>query len=252
MKPVAWLGAGSLLFILLAWLASPGRAQAPPVPGTPSVLAEGQAVFARECKVCHGARGDGQGLGAHLLDPRPRNLTAGVFKLRTTPSGELPTDQDLFRTITHGIPNSMMPSFQELSEAERWALVAVVKELAGIGQASQAVPIPVEPVATPARVAKGQQVYAALKCAECHGASGRGDGPNALTLKSDDGRRIRATDLTRGVFKGGGETRDLYLRISEGIDGTPMPAYGTSASPDEIWALVHYLQSLHPKPTATR
>lgn len=249
MKLVAWIAAGSLVLILVGWLASPGRAQAPPPPMTPGVLADGQALFARECKVCHGARGDGQGLGAHLLDPRPRNLTIGVFKFRTTPSGRPPADEDLFRTVTHGIPNSMMPGFKELSEAERWALVAVVKGMAGIRQASPAVSIPVEPVVTPAHVALGQQVYAALQCAECHGASGRGDG--TLTLKTDDGRRIWATDLTRGVFKGGGEGRDLYVRISEGVDGTPMPAYGTSASPDEIWALVHYLQSLHPKPTAS-
>ncbi len=240
MRTLAWLVPGVLL---LTWLAVSGRAAAP-APVTPALLAGGQAVFARECKMCHGATGDGEGLGAHLVNPRPRNLTAGAFKFRSTASGEVPTDQDLFRVITDGIPNSMMPSFKELPEAERWALVAVVKELAGIRQAPRVIPVPPEPATTPAWVAQGQQVYAALKCAECHGAGGRGDGPNGLTLKSDDGRRIWATDLTRGVFKGGAEGRDLYLRISEGIDGTPMPAYGTSASPDDLWALVQFIRSL--------
>lgn len=222
LAPVAWAGA----------------------PLTPAQVAQGRATFERECKACHGARGDGQGPGAKLLTPKPRDFTSGVFKLRSTPSGTVPTDDDLFRTITQGIPGSTMPSFAEVPERERWGLVAVVKSFARIAKTPPPVRVPPEPTPSPALVEKGRAVYVDLKCTNCHGADGRGDGPSALTLKSDDGVRTWAPDLTRGSFKGGSTPRDLYLRIATGIDGTPMPSYADQASPDEIWALVHYLRSL--------
>ncbi len=233
-------GAGALLIAVV--LAPAAGAGAPPL--TPAQMAQGRATFERECKACHGAKGDGQGPGAKLLAPRPRDFTSGVFKLRSTPSGTAPTDDDLFRTITQGIPGSMMPGFAELPERERWALVAVVKRFARITKAPPVVRVPPEPAASSTLVERGRAVYVDLKCTNCHGAGGRGDGPSALTLKTDDGLRTWAPDLTRGPFKGGGTPRDLYVRITTGIDGTPMPSYADQASPGEIWALVHYLRSL--------
>jgi len=235
----------AVLVLLAATVLAPAAwGGAPPL--TPAQITQGRATFERECKACHGAKGDGQGAGARLLAPRPRDFTAGVFKLRSTPNGKFPADDDLFQTITRGMPGSMMPSFRELPETDRWALVAVVKSFARITKASPTLRVPGEPAAAPAILEKGRAVYADLKCANCHGAAGRGDGPSALTLKDDDGRRTWAPDLTRGVLKGGGQGRDLYLRIATGIDGTPMPSYADQASPDEIWALVHYLRSLIP------
>lgn len=221
--------------------ALPGWAAGPP-PTTPALLGQGRAVFQRECTVCHGSAGDGKGPGAAVMTPKPRDFTAAVFKLRSTPNGEAPTDQDLFQTITFGIPGSAMPAFRELPEKERWALVAVVKGFAKIRRAPRPVPVPPEPTVSEALLRRGEQVYGDLQCANCHGQRGLGDGPSALTLKSEDGVRIWATDLTRGVFKGGGEGRDLYLRIATGVDGTPMPSYAASARPDDIWALVQYLR----------
>jgi len=225
-----------LVLAPVAWAGSP--------PLTPAQVAQGRATFERECKACHGARGDGRAPGAKLLTPKPRDFTSGVFKLRSTPSGTVPMDDDLFRTVTQGIPGSMMPGFAELPERERWALVAVVKSFARITKAPPAIRVPPEPAASLTLVEKGRAVYSDLKCTNCHGASGRGDGPSALTLKGDDGVRTWAPDLTRGPFKGGSAPRDLYLRIATGIDGTPMPSYADQASADEIWALVHYLRSL--------
>lgn len=237
------LAAGILAGTLVLLGLGGARAAGPPPP-TPELLTKGRAVFQRECKVCHGAQGDGEGPGAFLLHPRPRNLVAGVFRLRSTPNGEFPTDEDLLNTITQGVPGSMMPSFRELPEEERWAVVAVVKELAAIKETPAPVVIPPEPRPTPERIAAGARVYAALRCAECHGAEGRGDGPSALTLKTDEGIRIRPPDLTRGEFKGGSTGRDLFRRIVTGMDGSPMPSYAGQASPDDLWALAQYIQSL--------
>jgi cytochrome c oxidase cbb3-type subunit I/II len=225
--------------LLLAATALPASAQRPAA--TP---AKGEAIYTRECAMCHGVKGDGEGPGAHLLNPRPRNFELGVFKLRTTPSGQPPTDDDLFRVITQGLANTAMPAFKELPEADRWALVAVVKKLADIKSAPRPIAIPPEPAPTPALLQKGRQVYAALKCFNCHGDEGKGDGPSSLTLKDDAKRRIWAPDITRGSFKSGSDPKALYARIATGIDGTPMPSYSSEAKPDEIWALVKYMMSI--------
>ncbi len=47
-------------------------------------------------------KGDGEGENAQWLDPKPRNFTLAQFKCRSTPSGTLPTDEDLFNSIGRG------------------------------------------------------------------------------------------------------------------------------------------------------
>lgn len=66
---------------------------------------------------------------AKALSPPPRNFTKARFRFRTTPEGSLPSDADLFRTLTSGVLPSRMPGFAFLSDAERWALVSHVKKL---------------------------------------------------------------------------------------------------------------------------
>src|SRR5262249_49399270 len=63
-------------------------------------------------------------------------------------------------------------------------------------------------------------------------------------LKDTDGRPIAARDFTTGVYRAGGEPRDLYYRIATGLDGTPMPAYGDVLSPADAWDVVAYVRSL--------
>lgn len=208
------------------------------------LMTMGEKVYGRECAACHGVKGEGDGPGAYLLFTKPRNFDLGVYMLRTTPNGEFPTDDDLFRAVTNGIPNSMMPSFRELPAKERWALVEVVKRLSAIDETPATIDIPAAPQVTTALLKQGEQVYTRLKCAACHGAAGQADGPSSLTLKNDAKERVWAADLTMGVFKGGSTAEDLYTRVITGMDGSPMPSYATQASPDEIWALVHYVKTL--------
>jgi len=134
-----------------------------------------------------------------------------------------------------------MPSFRELPEADRWALVEVVKEIAAIDQPGQPIEVPPEPQPD---LALGVQVYERLQCSSCHGDDGRGQGSSSLTLRDDQKRRIWTPDLTRGLFKGGDAPSDIYTRITTGLDGSPMPAYANKATPDELWALTHYVLSL--------
>ena len=39
----------------------------------------GKAVYEKKCALCHGEKGDGKEPAADLLDPRPRDFTAGIY-----------------------------------------------------------------------------------------------------------------------------------------------------------------------------
>ena len=65
-------------------------------------LAAGKTLYEAACSQCHGDAGDGQGAMADRLRPRPRDFRRGIYKIRRTTQGELPTDQDLFRIIGNG------------------------------------------------------------------------------------------------------------------------------------------------------
>ncbi len=77
---------------------------------SPQIVRLGKQVYQTRCFICHGRAGDGQGSASQLMRTKPRNFTLGEFKLRTTPWGALPTDDDLFRTVSLGFPQYGMPS----------------------------------------------------------------------------------------------------------------------------------------------
>ena len=111
-------------------------------------------------------------------------------------------------------------------------------------------------------VEQGKRFYfddKASDCLSCHGAEGRGNGPSAFVkdaegkdvLTLDDwGNPLQPRDLTRGVFRAGRRPIDIYRRIYGGITGTPMPAH-SNYEPDVIWALAHYVRSIHSDAKAT-
>ena len=143
----------------------------------------GKPLYVQYCGGCHGERGDGAGPAAAFLDPRPRDFTRGIFKYRTTPTGQPPVTDDVLRTITRGIPGTSMPSFAFLSEAERRDITAHVLRLADLLDAPEPTPIPAPgapPPATAASVAQGKQLYEDAGCGSCHGPLGKGDGTERL------------------------------------------------------------------------
>src|SRR5207249_4421723 len=129
-----------------------------------------------------GAEGRGDGYGAPFLVPPPRDFTAGQFKFRTTSSGMLPTDDDLFRTISRGANGTGMPPWKYLlSDEDRWALVDYVKTFDArfaSGNARKLEPMPLPEPAKPGSASRGKDVYAQMQCAKCHGDDRRGVGPS--------------------------------------------------------------------------
>ena len=95
---------------------------------TPALLERGKNIYVQNCVACHGAKGDGKGDAAAFLAPRPRDFVRANYRLRTTLPNSLPTDVDLFREISLGLPGTPMPPWKHiLSEDDRWALVEYVK-----------------------------------------------------------------------------------------------------------------------------
>lgn len=220
----------------------PARRAALPPPET------GKPLYELHCLPCHGEKGQGDGKAAVLLYPKPRDFSRGLFKVRTTPSGSLPTDQDLFDTLDRGMPGSAMPAFSQLPVPQRWALVSYLKTLVEAYQYRQPEPpvrVSPAPVKTAAALTLGKEMYRKMECFKCHGETGLGDGPSAAELKDDWEIPIRVRNFTDGAYKGGPADRDLYLRFTTGMTGTPMPAYSDDKmTAAERWALVQYVQSL--------
>src|SRR5436305_11701473 len=133
---------------------------------------KGAADYKRFCIGCHGDYGDGEGENAQWIDPKPRNFTLGQFKCRSTPTGTLPTDEDLYNTIGRGVVNSNMPPWLPLTDDERVDMVAYVKHFSPkfVSEKPGApIQIPPEPEATADRIKAGQALFQRLECWKCHG-----------------------------------------------------------------------------------
>lgn len=216
-----------------------------------AVASAGQAAYQNNCVRCHGATGAGDGRDAKRVFPRPRKLAEGVFKFRTTASGTPPTDGDLFRTISTGLPGSRMPEFTRLPEETRWQLVAYVKSLSPIfkDQKPEILNLGKDPGPAKMNHNKGKELFTSLGCVACHGNLGRGDGPSAATLVDNWGNPIRAADLTQGWnYRAGSTPKDIQARLMAGIDGAPMPSYIDAVSQEDSWQLAYYVRSLQEKP----
>jgi cytochrome c oxidase cbb3-type subunit 2 len=209
-----------------------------------------QGTYRRYCVGCHGKQGDGEGENAQWIDPKPRDFTLARYKCRSTPTGTLPTDQDLYDSIGRGLNASNMPSWNTLTRQERADLVAFVKHFSARWQNEKPgtpISIPPQPEATADRINNGRELYQKLQCWKCHGLDGRSKGPDAATLADDQDRPIKPFNFVEeSRFKCGATNADLYKIFMTGLDGTPMPAYIDTVKPEEAWDLVFYLRTLQP------
>ncbi len=205
-------------------------------------------IYEVKCALCHGFSGEGNGPAANYLFPKPRDFVLGVYKFRTTESGELPTDEDLFKVIKKGVPDTEMPGWYFLGDDEIRHLVDFIKTFSeDFAEEEKPQPIKVGkgiPI-TPESIKTGKEVYNKVKCWECHGKEGLGDGPKSDELKDDLENKIIPNNLTfKWTYKVGSTPRDIYITFSTGLNGTPMPSYIDSLSEKERWHLANYVSSL--------
>ena len=208
----------------------------------------GKELYFRYCWGCHGFRGDGNGENAPYLNILPRNFVAAAFKCRSTPSGTLPTDEDLFDSLKRGLINSNMPTWITLTDQNRADLVAFIKTFSPRWKTEKpGAPYvaPPEPPLTVASIKHGQELFQKLECWKCHGQEGRGDGPSASTLTDSNDQPIRPYNFAAGSrFKCGTTNSDVWKIFMTGLDGTPMPSFADVTKPEDAWDLVHYLRTL--------
>ncbi len=125
------------------------------------------------------------------------------------------------------------------------------------------------PAATPESIDIGRKIFASAnaKCADCHGKSGLGDGPQTLAVEQNHtepglhdawGAIVIPRNLRSGIYRGGRRPLDVYRRVAAGIKGTPMNGFKTNLynlkseelglAGDEkdlaVWHLVNYVLSM--------
>jgi cytochrome c oxidase cbb3-type subunit 2 len=237
-----------ILVLLLAAGGPATFAQESHIGGLIGEATRGKQLYRRYCVGCHGSFGDGRGENAQWIDPKPRNFVTGTFKCRSTPSGAIPTDEDLYKSVTRGFVNSNMPSWLPLTQQQRADLVAYLKTFSSRFREEKPpapLQVPSEPEATQQSIQHGNELYQKMNCWSCHGKEGRGDGPSALTLVDNRGYPVPPYDFVAGTrFKCGESNQDLYRILMTGLDGTPMPSFANGLTPDQAWDLVHYLRTL--------
>ncbi|HTN77579.1 MAG TPA: cytochrome c [Pirellulaceae bacterium] len=128
-----------------------------------------------------------------------------------------------------------------------------------------------------ASIARGRLLfYTVAACNKCHGDSAQGDGQTNdydvwtkelspdkpellkeyLELGALPPRNILPRNLRQGIYRGGRRPIDIYWRVMNGIEGTPMPGLksnvlneGDAPDPkkltqDDVWHLINYVRSL--------
>lgn len=215
--------------------------------GTEEQRAAGELLYGTYCSQCHGDDGAGRGIAEPFLRPAPRDFTSGKYKIRSTPTGYVPTDEDLRRAIRDGLPGTGMPGFQEvLSERQITNLVYYLKSLAPDFEDPNAyaepVPVPDPPPFSDDSLDVGYQTYVEIGCARCHGEQGRGDGRSAPTMRDDWGDFVPPADLTMPWrFRGGGSREDIFRSISTGLYGTPMAGFADGLTEEQRWQIVDWI-----------
>ncbi|HYS79280.1 MAG TPA: cytochrome c [Anaeromyxobacteraceae bacterium] len=111
----------SVAAVAAVLVATAARAAAPPRK-TPELLEIGKVSFKVNCASCHGEKGEGDGVSADALVPKPTNLTTDRLK-NGAKVGQV------FETLAKGVPGTAMIAFTHLPEDERWALAYYIVDL---------------------------------------------------------------------------------------------------------------------------
>lgn len=220
---IAW-SVGALLAVCTVLPSRHATAQAS---AAPSAFAVHKAeTLLREqlpCLGCHAFGSEGGRLAPDLRTVRQRRSVAYIAAMIDAPQQQA--------------PGSLMPRTAMLP-ATREAIVRYLQSLPGDGNAP---PPTAGAAAAVAASTDGAALYATW-CAGCHGARGKGDGPNARYLPVPPAKHadasamsLRSDDALYDTIAGGGAIMNRSPR---------MPAFGETLADPQIRALVSYIRTL--------
>jgi cytochrome c oxidase cbb3-type subunit 2/cytochrome c oxidase cbb3-type subunit I/II len=183
-------------------------------------LARGRTAYAANCASCHGPDGRGDGPAAESLRPRPANLAAHEYSRAR-----------LTEVLWNGIPGTAMQAWRDQAPADLAAMVAAVRQMSRVRP---------DPPAAPDVLAAGREAYDA-NCAQCHGATGGGDGSAARQ------QRVPPTN-----FREQRASLDATLRaLTHGVEGTSMAPWPPRLDDTTLRAVALYVQRFY-QPEAAR
>jgi len=180
--------------------------------------ASGATFFQQKCVQCHGAQGRGDGQMAAQIQ---QQFGSPVADLTSDVSARAKTPEAWYSAITNGNLQAGMPPFSSLDVNQRWDVIAYVWTLS----------------APPAQIAKGQEVYA-KQCVQCHGQTGKGDGPDAKEKLSDFSQIATFAKIEAG-------------KLDQVLASTHIPSFAGTTSELERRASIDYIRTFAYDSTST-
>jgi cytochrome c oxidase cbb3-type subunit 3 len=182
---------------------------------------DGERLYRDHCMVCHGEEGAG-GVGVPLAMPAFLDTVDDDF---------------LFKTIRHGRPGRVMPTFEYLSDAQINALVSYIR-----GWSDQPAPkFSSKPIKGNAE--RGKALFA-QRCAVCHGETGEGGKGTGVTMSRPRDLPIIAPALNNEGFLVAASDELIRHTLIKGRKGTPMVSFlEAGLSEQQIDDVVTYVRS---------
>ena len=209
----------------------------------------GKPLYEQNCAVCHGDHGDG-GRWTTGMNVKPRDFTSE--------RGRALSRETMLDAVNHGRPGTAMASFagqltpQQIGDVVdyiRLAFIALPEEIPGLSgtyahgkevaptpaptpEPAKDLPQPVDmsaamPQGLSGNLAAGRDFYMG-NCFTCHGVNGDGQGPRAYFI------RPKPANFFDAKYQQGFNRVALFNGISNGKNGTEMPAWGKVLSAQQV------------------
>lgn len=179
-----------------------------------SDLERGREVYRHNCAGCHGPLGEGDGIGAAGLHPKPANLVGHEYSW-----------DRLSFVLWNGVAGCAMPAWRDLKSNDLAAVAGLVRSFHR-ARPDPDIPAPV--------LELGEQVYAE-HCAQCHGKNGAGDGSAVSELRMVPANFVKSRpDLAVSL-----------QALRNGVEGTPMAPWSSKLSEAELSAVAYYVRGFY-------
>lgn len=186
---------------------------------------DGKVLYQEHCAACHQSQGRG-GIGLPLTQSVLAQLS----------------DKYLAKTIRHGRPGRIMPSFEKLSDAQVAAIVSYVRSWTGK-------PAPQFPSGSIAGDAGRGRVLYEKYCVRCHGKGGSGEGVGTgVTLSREREFMVMPVALNNPGFQQSASDAMIHDIIRSGRKDGDMPAFKEKLSATQINDVIAYIRTLKSPP----